>query len=452
MDDGKRYQLQTKIITTFVVLAAILLALGLVEIISMVRVKREADRLKARVLPKLQTIDSITRNIGLEESAILQHVISTQPEEMTAFEQRVRGLMDANSNHFTLIRNWLDSDEERRLYQVVMAKRQEDHSHRRALMAQSQADKASPQLSTSLKEHYNAYGNYQQAVAAFAEQIQKDAQDQWAATIRTIQFFSLLGKTLIGIGLLIGVIMSVVIARVARDLAESNRQFEFEIAERRRAEEAVVGAIEGEQRRIARDLHDGLVQHLSGIFYLGEALRANLATTGPEDATRAGRITELLRQAIEQSRGLARGLYPMGLETRGLPSALRELADTVQQTWGVQCVLDCSGFPLDRDEIPIAEINLEAATNLFRIAQEATNNAIRHADPDQIRIELARGNGVVLLQVTDDGKGIPEQLPAENHGMGLRSMKYRASMMGASLSIQMAPGGGTSVACRLPIL
>ena len=128
----------------------------------------------------------------------------------------------------------------------------------------------------------------------------------------------------------------------------------------------------------------------------------------------------------------------MDLEARGLMSALEELAASVANVYGITCASDVQHPVLVHDHL--------VATHLFRIAQEAINNATRHGKASVINIRLSSVDGSIKLAIEDNGGGVPKPLPA-GHGMGLSLMQYRAGMIGGQLVVAPRPGGGTIVAC-----
>ncbi len=215
-----------------------------------------------------------------------------------------------------------------------------------------------------------------------------------------------------------------------------------DITERKRLEKELLEISDREQQRIGQDLHDGLCQHLAGIELMSQVLEQKLARKSKADAVRAGEIGRLVRDAISQTRQVARGLSPVNLESGGLKSALEELAANTEKRFGVVC--EFVWQPLVRVRNPAS------ATHLYRIAQEAVSNALRHGKASRIRIELKAAAENLWLSVCDNGKGMPKALPPHK-GMGLRIMQYRASLMGGSLRLQPEPGGGTGVVCSIPL-
>jgi two-component system sensor kinase FixL len=214
-----------------------------------------------------------------------------------------------------------------------------------------------------------------------------------------------------------------------------------DITERRRLEKEILEISDRERQRIGQDLHDGVCQHLAGIELMSQVLELKLARRSKEAAARVGEIGRHVREAISQIRLLIRGLSPVTLESEGLESALRELAANTEKLFGVTCRLECSSPGL----VP----NQAVATHLYRIAQEAASNAIKHGKATSIAIRLEKAGEHTLLSITDNGSGFPEALPAKR-GMGLVIMKSRAQMLGGRLSTENEPGGGARVSCFVP--
>jgi len=218
-----------------------------------------------------------------------------------------------------------------------------------------------------------------------------------------------------------------------------------DITERKRLERQILEISEQEQARIGQDLHDGLCQLLSGVKFKATLLEQKLQTKAPEEAQDARQIEALLNAAIQQARNMARGLHPVDLEARGLMSALEALAAGVASVFDVSCVCQFKGPVLVHDHV--------AATHLYRIAQEAINNALKHGQASKIWLRLALHQGRLTLTVRDNGLGLPAK-PQTNGGMGLPLMQYRARTIGASLNIRSVTGGGTILNCwwRSPAL
>lgn len=217
-----------------------------------------------------------------------------------------------------------------------------------------------------------------------------------------------------------------------------------DITERKRLEKELLEISDQERRRLGQDLHDGLCQHLAGIELMSQVLEQKLAAKSKGDAARAADIARHVREAIAQTRLLARGLSPVTLESEGLSSALLELAGNTEKMFGVSCRVEVAG------NMPIPNLPLAVATHLYRIAQEAVSNALKHGRASEILIRFEPGPGRATLRVIDNGGGLPASGP-KPAGMGLRIMRYRASMIAGSLSVEPGPSAGVVVACSVPI-
>ena len=216
----------------------------------------------------------------------------------------------------------------------------------------------------------------------------------------------------------------------------------FDITERKGLEEAILEISAREQRRIAQDLHDGLGQHLTGIAFMSKVLEEKLSDKSLPEAVEAAKIVRMVNQAIDNTRELARGLHPVPAEPLGLMSALRRWASDVEELFHIRCLFQCPRPLFIRDA------NL--ATHLYRIAQEAVHNAIRHGKSRNIVVSLSGKNGTGTLTIRDDGDGF--QKKQEGHpGVGLSIMNYRADMVGGSLKVQPNEDRGITVTCAFPI-
>ena len=212
-----------------------------------------------------------------------------------------------------------------------------------------------------------------------------------------------------------------------------------DITERKRLEREIIEVSSREQQRIGEDLHDGLGQHLTGISFLTKALERKIAGKLPEEAKEAAEIARLVLQALAQTRNLARGLFPAELERNGLVAALQELTATVSRTCSVNCAIKAPESVAVHDNV--------LATHIFRIAQEAINNSVKHGKSKNIQVVLLSRpeDDKFELTVTDDGTGFcPE---AKMEGLGLRIMHYRARRIGGALNVSATEKGGTRVTC-----
>jgi PAS domain S-box-containing protein len=212
-----------------------------------------------------------------------------------------------------------------------------------------------------------------------------------------------------------------------------------DISERKRLEQEILEISDREKRRIGQDMHDSLGQLLTGIGFKSKSLENKLAAKQVPEGTIAKQIADLVTQAIMQARGLARGLQPVEPRPAGLMSALQELALNVQDLFPVSCTFNCPQV------VEIADPAL--ATHLYRIAQEACNNAVKHGRAKEIVIELTRADGVITLTVTDNGVGFAQPSGAAK-GMGMQIMRYRAAVIGGSVTVRPNGSKGTVITCQ----
>jgi PAS domain S-box-containing protein len=216
-------------------------------------------------------------------------------------------------------------------------------------------------------------------------------------------------------------------AHVARDITEVKR-----------LEKEVIEISEQEQRRIGRDLHDGLGQELTGLAFLSQNVCRKLSLDSRPEADEVSRISSLINLAIEKTRDLAKGLSPVESGPDGLTAALQNLSTRIRELYGVPCE-----FHRGRS---VHVASYPAAVHLYRIAQEAISNAARHSQASCIWLSLDGDDHQVVLSIEDDGTGLPTIKP-DNRGMGLHLMPYRARTIGATFDLQPRPGGGTVIRC-----
>jgi signal transduction histidine kinase len=214
-------------------------------------------------------------------------------------------------------------------------------------------------------------------------------------------------------------------------------------AEQVRLEREVLEISESERRRIGHDLHDSLGQRLTAASMTMNALVGALKADAPKLTERGENIGQQLRNAIAEVRSLSHGLAPVALVDEGLMAALASLAENTSRGGPVRCVFDCA------DTVCVTDA--ETADHLYRIAQEAVNNALKHAAPSEIRIGLQCNDGALLIEVDDDGSGL-HGIADGDDGIGLRVMRYRARLIGGNLEIGSPPAGGTRISCRVRVL
>jgi PAS domain S-box-containing protein len=218
-----------------------------------------------------------------------------------------------------------------------------------------------------------------------------------------------------------------------------------DVTEQKRLQKEILEISNREQERLGHDLHDGIAQQLMGIALLCKVLQKQLERESLPEAGKASEIEKLVEDALTQTRSLARGLSPVEIDAGGLPVALEDLARRIERIHGVRCIFRC--------ERRVTTGSRAEALHLYRIAQEAVSNALRHANPTRIVIDLSSVNGRRRLTVSDDGIGItpnPEAMRKEGGvgGMGLHIMRYRARMIDAIFEIRPAPEKGTLVSCE----
>ena len=210
--------------------------------------------------------------------------------------------------------------------------------------------------------------------------------------------------------------------------------------ERAHLERKLIDSTEREQRRIGRDLHDGLGQHLTALEMMNHAMVERLRHDAPALVGQAQETSSHIRQIITQARQLSHGLCPVALEAEGLMNALRGLAELTQSSGKLRCEFICPE--------PVQLDDLNVATQLYRIAQEAVANAVRHAHAGSIRISLTRAGARLELSVEDDGRGLASD-SHEKRGLGFSTMHYRARLIGANLEMTAPPAKGVRFCCTL---
>jgi two-component system, LuxR family, sensor kinase FixL len=212
-----------------------------------------------------------------------------------------------------------------------------------------------------------------------------------------------------------------------------------DITERVQLEAARTEAAESEQARIARDLHDGLGQQLTGALFQSDLLWRDLAERSAAETTLAAQVHSLIVNALSQAREVSRGLYPVPPEPDGLMRALQSLADHAASSRQIECEFDTDSAVLLSDKM--------VATHLYRIAQKALNNALKHSGASRVEIKLGTTAHRLELTVRDYGTGLPKE--GKKTGLGLQTMADRARLIGGQFSAQDAEDGGVRVTCSV---
>lgn len=215
-----------------------------------------------------------------------------------------------------------------------------------------------------------------------------------------------------------------------------------DLTRQRQLERHVADAALAERRSVAQDLHDSLGGQISGIGILAEVLRKALEEESSAHIELATELAAHVRGAHEQLRQISRGLHPVDIDRYGLMAALKSLAERIDSLHTTSCTFVCPQ--------PVSLEDNSAATQMFRVVEEAVQNALRHARAGNIVLGLEASDGAVTLWVRDDGIGIDDTAVASD-GMGLLTMRYRADLIGARLTVGPAPKRGTLVACALPL-
>lgn len=226
------------------------------------------------------------------------------------------------------------------------------------------------------------------------------------------------------------------------DLAAAYAELRSAVQARKRLEHDLLEITERERRRIGVELHDDLGQRLTGIAFMLKSLELNLKKKKIKDAQSAGKIHSLFTEAMNHAKDVARHLTSLNVQEETLPSALKRLAGQVRTMFKIDCSFRCEG------KIPLLPEN--TVQQLYKIAQEAVTNAIRHAKAGKVQVKLTRRGDNLLLTIRNNGLPLPA-MKDQRPGVGLRIMHYRANLVSASLQVKGSPRQGTIVTCLLPL-
>ncbi|ADE12443.1 multi-sensor signal transduction histidine kinase [Sideroxydans lithotrophicus ES-1] len=211
------------------------------------------------------------------------------------------------------------------------------------------------------------------------------------------------------------------------------------------AERKLLSISEETQQRIGRELHDDLGQLLTGVAFMSEVLFQKLKDAGIEEMRDASKITMLVNEAMSRTRLLAHGLYPAELGEKGLCRMMEKFAGYVEGIYRIDCDFYCQpGCQIEGSDVAI---------NLFRITQEAVSNAVKHGHAKHVELRVVNSpSNRMMVEILDDGCGITDAKASESAGLGMRTMRYRAELLGAALEVGARDSGGTRVAVTLPVL
>jgi len=227
-----------------------------------------------------------------------------------------------------------------------------------------------------------------------------------------------------------------------RRIRDRTAALQQEVAARERLERAVAEVTERERLHIGRELHDTVCQHLTATSLSLQVLSGKLTEDSLPQARDADQAVQLVEDAIDLTRKLAKGLFPLELEGEGLGGALLELCRNTAELHQIECEF--------KNHVQTPSIGSTAAMHLYRIVQEAVMNAIKHGHVSQVVVDLSIENDTLIVRVNDDGIGLHDQLPTDP-GLGLRIMASRAGMIGAHFSAKNNSSGGAMVTCELPL-
>jgi signal transduction histidine kinase len=225
-----------------------------------------------------------------------------------------------------------------------------------------------------------------------------------------------------------------------RRVQERTAALQREVSERQRLDREIAQVADRERHRLGQELHDSLGQHLTGTALAAQVLKEKLALRSASETAEAEKLVRYVEEGIDLTRNLARGFFSPELDADGLTVALQVLAGNITERFGIDCVFEGE----ESLRIPDSVI----ATQLYRIAQEAATNSIKHAGAQQIVIRLAMNRSELSLAISDDGIGFPDRLP-RSEGLGLQLMRHGASLAGASFDVRRNGQHGTIVTCKL---
>jgi signal transduction histidine kinase len=233
-----------------------------------------------------------------------------------------------------------------------------------------------------------------------------------------------------------------VLGNLENRVRERTKALRREIAERERLDREIAEVADRERRRLGQDLHDSLCQHLTGTALTAQTLREKLAARSAPEIPEADKVVRYIEEGIDLSRNLARGFFSPELEAEGLMFALQSLAENTSERFQIRCEFESDAVV----RVPDSAI----ATQLYRIAQEAVMNAIKHANADRVCIRLTKTADRLTLAITDNGLGLPEKLP-QMEGLGMRLMSHGAALIGAEFHARRNSPRGTIVSCTVGV-
>ncbi len=197
------------------------------------------------------------------------------------------------------------------------------------------------------------------------------------------------------------------------------------------------------KQQVGQELHDSVGQELAGLKYLATAFSRELEKKSAPEAEMGREISEIAERIQSRVASAIRGLTPVDVDEQGLMSALELLASGTTKRFGIPCTFEC------RESVRVNSNQL--ATQLYRIAQEAITNAVKHGHPDTIEIRLSDENGTLRLEIMDDGEGLREEDIVSSDGLGLKIMRHRCKSVFGHFDVGLREGGGTKVSCAIDL-
>ncbi len=262
-----------------------------------------------------------------------------------------------------------------------------------------------------------------------------------AAGIPTLGFWNV-GMAFVSFAIFSGMLskLRTLVRELDRRVLERTAALQREVAERQRLDREIAQVADRERHRLGQELHDSVGQHLTGTALAAQVLKEKLALRSAPETGEAEKLVRYVEDGIDLTRNLARGFFSPELDADGLTVALHALAENITERFGIACVF--------QGEESLRINDSAIATQLYRIAQEAVTNSIKHAAAQRITIRLTRRLSELSLTISDDGIGFPDRLP-RSEGLGLQLMRHGASLAGASFDVRRNGQRGTIVTCKL---
>lgn len=285
------------------------------------------------------------------------------------------------------------------------------------------------------------YEKHAQAVGEIVDVASKEARDGEVFAANQVRFYKVVMAT-VGLALLlIGGLLSSLIARgISRQTEELQSSFE----ELRALAARLQNVREEERERVSREIHDQLGQSLTAIKLDVASLIREIPEIQHSAPAKARSVVALVDETIQTVRRIASDLRPQMLDALGLVATIEWAGEEFGARTGMKCSLDIPSEDIAVDQ--------ERATAIFRIFQETLTNVARHAEANEVRARLAAEDGKLTLEVSDDGRGIPSEKLRKGRSLGILGMRERATLLGGDLTILSPPGKGTQVRVQIPLL